>query len=93
MNKIYSTNFMLSVLMVLGLAAAVQPVSASVEAECLQEAEDYGVMPELRNDYINGCIESRGGASTSSSVEKDSVPPSVSDNASNPVSESKNVAE
>ena len=38
MNKIYRPNLVLSVLMVLGLAAAVQPVSASVEEECRQEA-------------------------------------------------------
>ena len=93
MNKVYSTNFVQSVLMVLGLAAAVQPVSASVETECRQEAEDYGVMPELSNDYVNGCIESRGGASTSSSVEKDYEPASESDDANNPVSENENVAE
>ena len=93
MNKIRSTTFMLFVLMVLGLAATVQPVSAGVEAECRQEAEDYGVMPELRNEYINGCIESRGGTSTSSSVEQIDVQPSESDDTSNPVTESENVAE
>ena len=93
MNIIRSTTFVVSMLTVLGLTAAAQPVSAGVEAECRQEAEDYEVMPELLNDYINGCIESRGGASTSSSVEKDYVPPSESDDTNNPVPESENVAE
>ncbi len=93
MNNIYSSNLVLSVLMVLGLVAAVQPVSASVEQECRQEAADYGVMPELSNDYVNGCIESRGGASTSSSVEKDYEPASESDDANDLVTESENVAE
>jgi len=50
-------------------------------------------MPELLNDYINGCIESRGGASTSSSFEKDYVPPSESDDTNNPVPENENVVE
>ena len=93
MNKIRSTTFVLSLLMVLGLAATVQPVSAGVETECRQEAEDYGVMPELLNDYINGCIESRGGTSTSSSVEQVDLQPSESDDTSNPVADSENVAE
>jgi len=93
MNKIRSITFVLSVSMVLGLAAIVQPVSAGVEAECRQEAEEYGVMPELRNDYINGCIESRGGTSTSSSVEQVDVQPSESDDTRNPVPDSENVAE
>ena len=47
MNKIRRTTFVVPVLVVLGIAATVQPVSASVEAECHQEAKDYGVMPEL----------------------------------------------
>jgi hypothetical protein len=47
MNKIRRTTFVVPVLVVLGIAATVQPVSASVEAECRQEAKDYGVMPEL----------------------------------------------
>ena len=93
MNKIYRTNFVLPVLMVLGLAAAVQPVSASVEEECRQEAVDYEVVPELSNDYIKDCIDSRGGASTPSNVENDYEPPSESNDADNPVSESDNVAE
>ena len=78
MNKIRSTTFVLSMLMAFGLAATVKPVSAGVEAECRQEAEDYEVMPELRNDYINGCIESRGGASASGSIEQVDSQPSES---------------
>ena len=93
MNKIRKTTFVVPVLIVLGIAATVQPVSASVEAECRQEAEDYEVMPELRDEYINGCIDSRGGESIPSSVEGDSVPPSESDDTSNSGVDSKNVAE
>jgi hypothetical protein len=93
MNKIHRTTFVVPVLIVLGIAAMVQPVSASVEAECRQEAEDYGVMPELRDEYIKGCIDSRGGASTPSSVEGGDVPPSESVDTSNSGADSKSVAE
>ena len=93
MNKIYSTNLVLSVFMVLGLSAAVQPVSAGVADECRQEAADYEVAPELSSDYIKGCIESRGGASAPSDVENEDQPASESDDAGNPVPESENVEE
>jgi hypothetical protein len=93
MNKIRRTTFVVSVLIVLGIAATVQPVSASVEAECRQEAKDYEVMPELLDEYINGCIDSRGGARTPSSVEEEYVPPSESDDTSNSGADSTNVAE
>jgi hypothetical protein len=93
MNKIRRTTFVVPLLIVLGISATVQPVSASVEAECRQEAMDYEVMPELLDEYINGCIDSRGGASTPSSVEEDYVPPSESDGTSNSETDSTNVAE
>lgn len=76
MKRIRSTLIMVSVLTAMGLASAMQPVSAGVEAECRQEVEDFGVMPELREDYISGCIDSRGGVSTSAGAEEDYVPPS-----------------
>ena len=47
-------------------------------------------MPELRNEYINGCIESRGGTS---SVEQIDVQPSESDDTSDPVPDSENITE
>ena len=95
MNKIRRTTFVVPVLIVLGIAATVQPVSANVEAECRQEAADYEVMPELLDEYINGCIDSRGGTSIPSSVEEDNVPPpeSESDDTSNSGADSTNVAE
>jgi hypothetical protein len=91
MNIIRSTTFKISVLMVLGFAATVQPVSAGVETECRQEAEDYGVMPELQNEYISGCIESRGGASTSNSDEQVDLQPSASDDNDNPAEGEENI--
>ena len=93
MKKICITALRVPVLMILCLACVVQPVSANVEAECRQEAKDFEVMPELRDDYINGCIESRGGMSLPASAEEDYVPPSESDDTGNPEAESQSVAE
>lgn len=50
-------------------------------------------MPELRDDYITGCIDSRGGASISASAEEDYVPPSESDDMINLGAGSENTAE
>lgn len=93
MKRILSTTPVVSVLMVMSLAAAIQPVSAGVEAECSQEAEDFGVVPELRDDYINGCIDSRGGVSTSAIADENSVPPSESDDMINLEAGSENTTE
>jgi len=93
MKRIHSTTPVVSVLMVMSLAAAIQPVSAGVEAECSQEAEDFGVVPELRDDYISGCIDSRGGESTSAIADENHVPPSESDDMINPEAGSENTPE
>jgi len=79
MNKIITTTPVTHVLMVMCLVTGAQAVSAGFEAECRQEAEDYEIMPELREEYITGCIDSRGGVSISDSAEEDYVPPSESD--------------
>lgn len=44
-----------------GLAVVAPPVPADPAGECRQEAELYAVPPEQLNDYVQGCIESRGG--------------------------------
>ena len=93
MKKILKTTFMVPVLIVLGMAATIQSVSANVVAECRQEAEDYEIAPELRDEYISGCVDSRGGESAPSSDEEGYVPPSESDDTSNSGADSKNVAE
>lgn len=93
MHRTNGTAIMVTMVMAMGFAAAVQPVSADVEAECRQEAEDYGIVTELQSDYINGCILSRGGASNSSSAEQDYVPPSESDDMTNPGAGSESVTE
>jgi hypothetical protein len=37
------------------------PALASVESECRQEAGDYGIPPEQLEEYVTGCVLSRGG--------------------------------
>jgi hypothetical protein len=66
-------------LMAMCSIAIAQPVSANIEMECRQEADDYGVMPELRDEYVAGCVDSRGGMSIYTSDEEDYTPPSESD--------------
>ncbi len=75
-NKTFTS--VVHVLMFMCLFCLGQPVLASVEAECRQEAQDYGIETELHDEYVNGCIESRGGVSVSASIEEDYEPPAES---------------
>lgn len=93
MNTIIINRPAILVLIVTGLLAGAQTVSAGADAECRKEAEDYGIMPELRDEYISGCIESRGGVSVSVSAEEDYVPPSESDDEINREGGDQNPAE
>jgi hypothetical protein len=36
--------------------------NSEIRVQCQREAEEYGIEPEQRDDYINGCILSMGGA-------------------------------
>jgi len=93
MKKIRTATLVVHVSMVMCLTCVVQSVSAGVEEECRQEAEDFGVMPELLDDYINGCIYSRGGVSTSDSAEEDYVSPTEPDDTINLEADSENTVE
>jgi len=44
-----------------GMFVVSLPVVANVAAECRQEAEEYGIPPEQMEDYVTGCVLSRGG--------------------------------
>ena len=35
--------------------------NSGIQAECQRQAEEYGIEPEQRVEYINGCILSMGG--------------------------------
>ena len=51
------------------------PVSADIMNECREEATQYGVPPEQFDDYIDGCVLSRGGYSEAQSAGEYVPPP------------------
>ena len=53
-------------------------VSADTASDCRQEAQDYGVAAEGLDDYINGCLASRGELIDSDIADMDYVPPEES---------------
>lgn len=61
MNKIRISNKLLFAAFLTGITSSSQPVFASVEGDCRLEAKEYGIEPEQQQEYISGCIESRGG--------------------------------
>lgn len=65
MYKSRHVSFLMSVFPFIGLVTVTQTVSADIAAECKQEAKNYGIVAELQDDYVQGCVESRGGGSVS----------------------------
>jgi hypothetical protein len=65
------------------------PVSANAASDCRQEAMDYDIAAEQRDDYINDCLASRGeliidevaGMDDAPLVESDVQQDSLTDNA------------
>lgn len=74
MKKIQGAPLMVSLLAGAGMAVVSLPALANVEAECRQEAEDYGIPPEQMDDYVTGCVLSRGGNYTPEPVVQDPDP-------------------
>jgi hypothetical protein len=64
------------VLVCLLAAPGILPVAAAdLEQECRQEAEEYGISGEQVEDYVSGCIASRGGYAMETDVEAYIPPP------------------
>jgi hypothetical protein len=61
MKILQGTSLLVSLLAGAGVIVWSLPVLANVEAECRQEAEEYGIPPEQLDDYVTGCVLSRGG--------------------------------
>jgi len=61
MKILRDTALLLSLMAGAGLLLTGLPVLAGVSDECRQEAEDYGIPPEQMEDYVTGCVSSRGG--------------------------------
>jgi hypothetical protein len=51
------------------------PVSANAASDCRQEAMDYDIPAEQRDDYINGCLASRGEMIADDATGMDYAPP------------------
>lgn len=78
MNKNRITNKLLFAAFLTGIASSAEPVFAGVEADCRQEAVSYGIEPEQQQEYISGCIESRGGPDASDNTGETYVEPTDS---------------
>jgi hypothetical protein len=61
MKKLQGTVLLVSLMAGAGLLVSGLPALASVTEECRQEAQDYGIPPEQLQDYVSGCVSSRGG--------------------------------
>jgi hypothetical protein len=75
MKTMQATAQLVWLLCGLYLAAASMPLAASPDVECRQEAEEYGIPPEQMEDYISGCILSRGGGYALEPHAEDYSPP------------------
>lgn len=62
MNQISLNSRLLHCLLAASLLAGPVTAAADTAAECRQEVQDYGIPPEQAQDYIDGCLLSRGGA-------------------------------
>ena len=71
MKKIQDTPLLVSLLASVCAAAVSLPLLANVDAECRQEAEEYGIPPEQLDDYVTGCVLSRGGNYVQEPVAED----------------------
>ena len=75
MKKLIFTAVLRSLfVMLIGIGYATS-VSASAESYCRQEALDYGIATEMLNDYIHGCMASRGELIDSDTTDLDYIPP------------------
>ena len=74
MKTILGKPLLACLLTSIALATASLPLMANIEMECRTEAEEYGVPPEQMEDYISGCVVSRGGSTVEAPVEDYSPP-------------------
>ena len=61
MKEVFRASLLGFLFSAAGLALVMQPVLAEPVGECRQEAESYGIPPEQFQDYVDGCVLSRGG--------------------------------
>lgn len=64
------------ILAVTGYSAS---ASANAASDCRQEAKEYGIVDEGLDDYIDGCLASRGEPNDAYTEDTGSVPPAEAD--------------
>jgi hypothetical protein len=65
-----TTALLIPLLLGAGMLTFVQSAHSDVNTECYKEAQHYGVSPELVDEYVEGCMQSRGGYSDAAVVEE-----------------------
>jgi len=65
--------------MLAALVACCQAVQADTGTECRQEAELYGIPPEQFEEYVDGCVLSRGGYVAAEPDTGEALPDSTAD--------------
>lgn len=67
------------------------PASADDAGDCRQEALDYGISAEELDDYIDGCLASRGESIADDTANIDYVPPDEMDDLPDPLTDETNI--
>jgi len=75
MKKMNFTALPAYLLVALSATGYTASTPAYAAGECRQEAIDYGISPELVDDYVNGCMASRGELTTDEAVDMEYMPP------------------
>ena len=72
---------------------SVASTSASTESQCRQEATEYDISTELLDDYIDGCLASRGELIDGDTTDVDDIPPVEPDDLPTPQTGDTDVAQ
>ena len=75
MKQPFTTTLLSSLLVALSATAYTASASANAAGECRQEAVDYGISEELVDEYVNGCLASRGELMIDDVGDTEYVPP------------------
>ena len=98
MIDVERTRKLTSLIAVAGfLWSPASPVSADIMSECREEARLYEISPEQFDDYLDGCVLSRGGYTPAEAGEEYVTPPEAETGSSNmpaePVSQESELVE
>lgn len=79
MNGKLFTGMPVTLALLAALLAYCQAIQADTGAECRQEAELYGIPPEQFEEYVDGCVLSRGGYVAAEPDSAEALPDSTAD--------------